>query len=249
MFWCCSLETSHPHLLPQSPKVCSIHLCLFFCFAYRLGRPRGIRWRGRWEGGSGWGTHVNPWLIHFNVWQNPLQYCKVISLQLIKKLKKKKKKDKTAPNRLDWVIKPAIVETKSGCIFYYNHLGHIPCLSCSCFSRVWLFVTLWTIACQGPLSMGFFQVCVLQWVAIFSSKGSSWPRGRTHISCVSCIADGFFIHWAIEPSSNLSQNTAQSAAQLISSWGRCKTECRMPFCLYKHIIILYYYQSPSIVKK
>ena len=38
-----------------------------------LGRPRGIRWRGRWDGGSGWGTHVNPWLIHFNVWQNPLQ--------------------------------------------------------------------------------------------------------------------------------------------------------------------------------
>ena len=37
----------------------------------------------RWEGGSGWGTHVNPWLIHINVWQKPLQYCKVISLQLI----------------------------------------------------------------------------------------------------------------------------------------------------------------------
>ena len=32
-----------------------------------LGRPRGIGGRGRWEGGSGWGTHVNPWLIHFNV--------------------------------------------------------------------------------------------------------------------------------------------------------------------------------------
>ena len=36
MFRCCSLETSHPRLLPQSPKVCSIHLCLFFCFAYRV---------------------------------------------------------------------------------------------------------------------------------------------------------------------------------------------------------------------
>ena len=36
------------------------------------------------RGGSGWGTHVNPWLIHFSVWQKPLQYCKVISLQLIK---------------------------------------------------------------------------------------------------------------------------------------------------------------------
>ena len=34
-------------------------------------------------GGSGWGTHVNPWLIHVNVWQKPLQYCKVISLRLI----------------------------------------------------------------------------------------------------------------------------------------------------------------------
>ena len=54
-----------------------------------LGRPRGIGWRGRWEGGSGWGIHVNPWLTHVNVWQKPLQYCKVISLQLIKINRKK----------------------------------------------------------------------------------------------------------------------------------------------------------------
>ena len=38
-------------------------------------------------GGSGWGTHVNPWLIHVNVWQKPLQYCKVSSLQLINEKK------------------------------------------------------------------------------------------------------------------------------------------------------------------
>ena len=31
-----------------------------------LGRPRGIWWRGRLEGGSGWGIHVTPWLIHVN---------------------------------------------------------------------------------------------------------------------------------------------------------------------------------------
>ena len=37
---------------------------------------------GKWEGASGWGTHVHPWLIHINVWQKPLQYYKVISLQL-----------------------------------------------------------------------------------------------------------------------------------------------------------------------
>ena len=44
--------------------------------------PEG--WDGE-EGGrgcSGWGTHVHPWLIHVSVWQNPLQYCKIISLHL-----------------------------------------------------------------------------------------------------------------------------------------------------------------------
>ena len=43
-----------------------------------LGWPRGMEW----ERGSEWGTHVHPWLIHVSVWQKPLQYCKVISLQL-----------------------------------------------------------------------------------------------------------------------------------------------------------------------
>ena len=55
-----------------------------------LGRLRGIGWRERWEGGSGWGIHVTPWLIHVNVWQKPLQYCKVISRQLIKINEKKR---------------------------------------------------------------------------------------------------------------------------------------------------------------
>ena len=32
------------------------------------------------------GTHVHLWLIHFNVWQKPAQYYKVISLQLIQLL-------------------------------------------------------------------------------------------------------------------------------------------------------------------
>ena len=44
-------------------------------WAGALGWPRGMGWGERWEGGSGWGTHVHPWLIHVNVWQKPLQYC------------------------------------------------------------------------------------------------------------------------------------------------------------------------------
>ena len=34
-----------------------------------LGRPRGMEWGGRREEGSGWGTHVNLWRIHFDIWQ------------------------------------------------------------------------------------------------------------------------------------------------------------------------------------
>ena len=65
-----------------------------------LGRPIGMEWGGRWERGSGWGLHVNPWLIHVNVWQKPLQYCKVISLQLIK-INGGEKKRKTVSQRID----------------------------------------------------------------------------------------------------------------------------------------------------
>ena len=55
--------------------------------------PEGWDGEGGGKGGSGWGTHVNPWLIHDNEWQKPLQYCKVISLQLIK-INGKKEKEK-----------------------------------------------------------------------------------------------------------------------------------------------------------
>ena len=29
-----------------------------------------------WDGGSGWGTHVHPWLMHVNVWQNQYNIVK-----------------------------------------------------------------------------------------------------------------------------------------------------------------------------
>ena len=38
----------------------------------------------------------------------------------------------------------------------------------------------------GSSVHGILQTRILEWVAVPSSRGSSWPRGRTHISCVSC---------------------------------------------------------------
>ena len=36
MFQCYSLKSSHPRLLPQSPKVCSLYLCLPCCLTYSV---------------------------------------------------------------------------------------------------------------------------------------------------------------------------------------------------------------------
>ena len=36
MFQCYSFKSSHPCLLPQSPKVCSLHLFLFCCLTNRV---------------------------------------------------------------------------------------------------------------------------------------------------------------------------------------------------------------------
>ena len=50
------------------------------------------------------------------------------------------------------------------------------------------------VGCSQPISPvnGIFQARILEWVAMLSSKGSSWPRDGTQVSCVSCTAGGFF---------------------------------------------------------
>jgi len=34
-------------------------------------------WEGRREEGSGWGTHVYLWRIHFDIWQNQYNIVKL----------------------------------------------------------------------------------------------------------------------------------------------------------------------------
>ena len=42
-----------------------------------LGWPRGMVWGGRREEGSGWGTRVYLWQIHFDIWQNQYNIVKL----------------------------------------------------------------------------------------------------------------------------------------------------------------------------
>ena len=56
------------------------------------GRSREMIWGGRWEGGSELGTHVHPWRIHVNVWQNQYSIVKQNKVKIkIKKNKNSKK--------------------------------------------------------------------------------------------------------------------------------------------------------------
>ena len=51
--------------------------------------------------------------------------------------------------------------------------------SAKLLSRFRLFATLWTVARQAPLSMGFMGILharILEWVAMPFSRGSSTPR-------------------------------------------------------------------------
>ena len=58
-------------------------------------------------------------------------------------------------------------------------------------SRVWLFATLWTSACQAPLPMRFSRQ--ESWRRLSCSPPGIWqPKSRTHVSFVSSLAGRFF---------------------------------------------------------
>ena len=62
------------------------------------------------------------------------------------------------------------------------------CVCAQTLSHVQFFATLWTVS-PGSSVHGILPARTLEWVAISSYWGFSWPRDWTHASCVPCIAD------------------------------------------------------------
>ena len=81
---------------------------------------------------------------------------------------------------------------------YLNHFeNYVPkiCVGMhvlSRFSRIWLWDPM-DCSLPGSSVDGISQARILEWVAMPSSMGSSQPRDRTGVSCISFIAGGFFI--------------------------------------------------------
>ena len=69
--------------------------------------------------------------------------------------------------------------------------GHLACVHAQSLCRVRLCDPM---DCSTPGSSvhGILQARILGWVPISFSRGTSWPRDRTHVSCT-----GIFTIWAI----------------------------------------------------
>ena len=66
------------------------------------------------------------------------------------------------------------------------------CYCCLVTKLCQLFCNTLNYSLPAPLSTEIFQAKILQWVAISFSRESSWPRDRTHISC---LVDKCFTTW------------------------------------------------------
>ena len=83
--------------------------------------------------------------------------------------------------------------------------------------------TLWDpVDCNPPASsaLGILQARILEWVAMLSSRGSSWPRDQTCISYVSCIGRRLFTTgatWICHSWEEAEQNTLISDVYSVNS--------------------------------
>ena len=75
--------------------------------------------------------------------------------------------------------------------YTFNNTSNNLYLVLSHFSHIWLCDPM-EHSPAGSSVHGIFQVRLLEWVAIYFSRGSSPSRDQTCISCFSCIADRFF---------------------------------------------------------
>ena len=73
---------------------------------------------------------------------------------------------------------------------WHLYVGDVPESVLNRFNCVRLLSTLWTVAIQASLFMGLARI--LKWVAMISSRRSSWPRDWTFVFYISCIGRGFF---------------------------------------------------------
>ena len=110
------------------------------------------------------------------------------------------------PKRQHWNLKQKPKQTKNGC---FGHLAHCPPGDpLSLYKdRIKEYVCVCAYSCPtlccpvdcsppGSSVHGIYRARILEWVAISSCRGSSWPRDQTCILCISCIGRRILYHCA-----------------------------------------------------
>ena len=84
----------------------------------------------------------------------------------------------------------------------------------------------------GSSVHGAFQARILEWVAISSSRGSSGPRDRTRISCISFTDRQVLYHWChLESTNNERVKVAPSYPTLFDPM-----DCSLPVSFFHGIL-------------
>ena len=89
-----------------------------------------------------------------------------------------------------WQLRDPILVFGTECIQAENPTMH----ACSVTQLCLILCDTLDYRQPGSSLLGILQARILEWVATPSSRVSSPPRDQTHISCVYCIASGFFTH-------------------------------------------------------
>ena len=107
-------------------------------------------------------------------------------------------------------------EAREGMAIRYNLAVCVRC-------HVWLFSDLVDCSLTGSSVHGILPARVLKQVAISFSRGSSWPRDQTHVSCT---AGRFFTFWATWEAQRYSHTTQ------VKEWGVvCRNESYQPWTM------------------
>ena len=90
------------------------------------------------------------------------------------------------------------ISASSFSLFSFLDSNRVSPSLCACmlshFSCVWLFCNLLDYSPPGSSDHGILQAGILEWLAMPSCRGSSWPSDWTHISYLCCIGRQVFYH-------------------------------------------------------
>ena len=78
-------------------------------------------------------------------------------------------------------------------VFSFQPSLNVLCMHAHLLSRVWLCDSV-DYSLPGSSVYGIFQARILEWVAICFSRGPSWSRNRTRISCIFYIGRQILYH-------------------------------------------------------